>query len=57
VFGCFLQAIIPVPADVCSMNFVFHNGVGPGALYDNRGDLDYILPVTGGVRVGRVSCP
>jgi hypothetical protein len=39
------------------MNFVFHNGVGPGALYDNRGDLDYIFPVTGGVRVGRVSCP
>lgn len=43
-----MEATIPVPPDACSMNFVFHNGVGLGAIYDNRGDLDYYLPVSGG---------
>jgi hypothetical protein len=53
----FAQATIPVPPDACSMNFVFHNGVGPGAIYDNRGDLDYYLPVAGGVRPFKSSHP
>lgn len=38
-----------MPQDVIVMDFVFHNGIGDGATYDNRGELDYHLHVEGGV--------
>ena len=36
------------PADVFVMDFVFSNGLHDGATYDNRGNMDYHIPVLGG---------
>jgi hypothetical protein len=44
-----LQVTLEVPLDVCVMDFVFHNGTGYDAVYDNKGELDYHVLVKGGM--------
>lgn len=41
------QATIPVPKDAFKMDFVFSDVPGGDGTYDNRGGLDYHLPVEG----------
>jgi len=45
--GEHFQAVIDVPADAYSLDFVFADVPGGDGTYDNRGGLDYHLPTTG----------
>eukprot|EP00897_Mesotaenium_endlicherianum_P010422 jgi/Mesen1/9408/ME000614S08673 len=47
--GTHLQATVPVPKDAYMVDLVFsEKGGAEGGLYDNKGGLDYHIPVTGG---------
>lgn len=41
------EVTVPVPKDAYALDFVFSNG--DGSVYDNRGGLDYNIPVQGAV--------
>ena len=41
------EVTVPVPKDAYALDFVFSNG--DGSFYDNRGGLDYNIPVQGAV--------
>jgi starch synthase len=45
--GDHYELTVPVPKDAYSLDFVFSNG--DGSIYDNRGGLDYNIPVQGSV--------
>ena len=51
--GGWLSASVEVPSDVWSLDCVFSDtGASSGGTYDNRGGLDYHVPVSGGVDAG-----
>ena len=56
--GSWFAAEVEVPPDVWSLDFVFSdNGGDAGGTYDNRGTMDYHLPVAGGTVIGRDGNP
>jgi starch synthase len=54
--GLHFHATLSVPKNAHSMDFVFSNVKEGEGIYDNRGGLDYHLPIEGSEVLRRLQC-